>query len=138
MYTAVLLRVRGNLAVVDGKWQLRFVPRGERWQLAISRDVTDSYMMQVAAWMVWYVIRPQNSCEFTNFICPSQAPGVFLANTSNNSLILMSTCQVAYSVMLLPVTIARFIAFGGGKVPFWATILADFIFNLQGSLCLLN
>ncbi|KAI0938716.1 hypothetical protein AcW1_001624 [Taiwanofungus camphoratus] len=35
-------------------------------------------------------------------------------------------------MMLLPVTIARFIAFGGDPVPFWATIMADFIFNLQG------
>lgn len=33
---------------------------------------------------------------------------------------------------LLPVTISRFITFGGGVVPFWATVLSDFIFNLQG------
>jgi len=94
LYTAILLRVRGNLIVIDGKWCLRFVPRGERWQLAISRDVTDSSMMQVAARMVWH--------------------------------------PLAYSILLLPVTIARFTAFGGHNVPFWATIVSDFIFNLQG------
>ncbi|KAH9949711.1 hypothetical protein B0H21DRAFT_688018 [Amylocystis lapponica] len=94
LYTAILLRVRGNLVIIDGKWCLRFVPRGERWQLAISRDVTDSSMMQVAARMVWH--------------------------------------PVAYSVLLLPVTLARFIAFGGHEVPFWATVSTDFIFNLQG------
>jgi len=94
LYSAILLRVRGNLIVVGGKWCLRFVPRGERWQLAISRDTTDSSMMHVAARMVWH--------------------------------------PVAYSMLLLPVTIARFIVFGGHQVPFWATVLADFIFNLQG------
>lgn len=43
-----------------------------------------------------------------------------------------SPSQVAYTVCLLPVTIARFVSFGGHEVPFWATVLADFIFNLQG------
>ncbi|OSX63440.1 hypothetical protein POSPLADRAFT_1065702 [Postia placenta MAD-698-R-SB12] len=39
---------------------------------------------------------------------------------------------VAYTVCLLPVTLARFISFGGREVPFWATVSSDFIFNLQG------
>lgn len=39
---------------------------------------------------------------------------------------------VAYTVLLLPVTIARFVMFSGRDVPFGATIFADFIFNLQG------
>jgi len=39
---------------------------------------------------------------------------------------------VAYSIMLIPVSLARLISFGGHNVPFWATILADTIFNLQG------
>ncbi|KAL6305957.1 hypothetical protein BKA93DRAFT_189530 [Sparassis latifolia] len=94
LYTIVLLRVRGNLILVGGKWSLRFVPRGERWQLALRRDNTDSSMMQVAARMVWH--------------------------------------PVAYTVLILPVTVSRFVAFGGREVPFWATIVSDFIFNLQG------
>ncbi|KAH9949694.1 hypothetical protein B0H21DRAFT_875451 [Amylocystis lapponica] len=94
LYTAILLRVCGNLVVIDGKWCLRFVPRGEKWRLGISRDFTDSSMMRVAARMVWH--------------------------------------PVAYSVLLLPVTLARFIAFSGHEVPFWATVVTDFIFNLQG------
>lgn len=53
LYTVILLRVRGNLTKMDGKWCLRFVPRGERWLLGISRDFTDTAMMSVAARMVW-------------------------------------------------------------------------------------
>lgn len=94
LYTAIVLRVRGNLTAASGKWRLRFVPRGERWLLAVSRDFTDTCMMSVAARMVWH--------------------------------------PVAYTVCLLPVTLARFISFGGREVPFWATVSSDFIFNLQG------
>ena len=39
---------------------------------------------------------------------------------------------MAYTILLVPVTIARFVAFGGHDVPFRATIFADFVFNLQG------
>ena len=39
---------------------------------------------------------------------------------------------MAYTILLIPVTIARFVAFGGHDVPFRATIFADFVFNLQG------
>lgn len=53
LYTVIVLRVRGNLTKMDGKWCLRFVPRGERWLLAISRDFTDTAMMSVAARMIW-------------------------------------------------------------------------------------
>ncbi|KAI0360552.1 hypothetical protein OH77DRAFT_696759 [Trametes cingulata] len=94
LYTAVLLRVRGNLVKTSGRWSLRFVPHGERWVLAIRRDAIDGYMMHVAARMVWY--------------------------------------PVAYAILLLPVTIARFVAFSGHDVSFRATIFADFVFNLQG------
>ncbi|KAI0827070.1 hypothetical protein BC628DRAFT_1318954 [Trametes gibbosa] len=94
LYTAVLLRVRGNLVKTSGRWNLRFVPHGERWVLAIRRDAVDGYMMHIAARMVWY--------------------------------------PVAYTVLLIPVTIARFIMFSGRDVPFRATIFADFVFNLQG------
>ncbi|CDO73695.1 hypothetical protein BN946_scf185015.g23 [Trametes cinnabarina] len=94
LYTAVLLRVRGNLVRTSEKWHLRFVPHGERWKLAIRRDAIDGYMMRVAARIVWY--------------------------------------PVAYAIILLPVTITRFVAFSGHAVPFRATIFADFVFNLQG------
>ncbi|KAH9926570.1 uncharacterized protein BXZ73DRAFT_78673 [Epithele typhae] len=58
MYTAVLLRVRGNLIRDNkGKWHLRFVARGERWRLAIRRDSVDEAMMNVAARMIWYPVR---------------------------------------------------------------------------------
>ncbi|KAJ8488852.1 hypothetical protein ONZ51_g3327 [Trametes cubensis] len=94
LYTAVLLRVRGNLVRTSGRWHLRFVPHGERWVLAIRRDAVDGCMMHVAARIVWY--------------------------------------PLAYAVLLLPVTIARFVTFSGRDVPFRATIFADFVFNLQG------
>jgi len=94
LYTIILLRVRGNIIRVGGHYKLRFVPRGERWQLAIHRDFIDTSMLEVAARMVWY--------------------------------------PVAYGIMLLPVSLARLIEFGGRAVPFWAVMLADFIFNLQG------
>lgn len=56
LYTAVLLRVRGNLVRTSGKWTLRFVPHGERWRLAIRRDAVDNSMMQVATRMIWYPV----------------------------------------------------------------------------------
>ncbi|KAI8985029.1 hypothetical protein BD414DRAFT_418174 [Trametes punicea] len=94
LYTAVLLRVRGNLVRTSGRWHVRFVPHGERWVLAIRRDAVDSSMMGVASRIVWY--------------------------------------PVAYAILLLPVTITRFVAFSGHDVPFRATIFSDFVFNLQG------
>lgn len=42
--------------------------------------------------------------------------------------------QIAYSILVIPVSLARLIQFSGHEVPFWATILADTIFNLQGEL----
>ncbi|KAI0072102.1 hypothetical protein K474DRAFT_1668251 [Panus rudis PR-1116 ss-1] len=90
LYTAILLCVRGNVVKSGGRWRFRFVPHGESWQLAVSRDLIDSSVKRVVARVV------------------------------------------AYSILLLPVSLARLIEFGGHKVPFWATILADTIFNLQG------
>lgn len=94
LYTFILLRVRGNIIRNGGRYIIRFVPRGESWQLAIHRDLIDTSMLRVAARMVWY--------------------------------------PVAYGLLLLPVSLARLIEFSGHAVPFWATMLADFIFNLQG------
>ncbi|KAJ7430585.1 hypothetical protein B0H11DRAFT_2135038 [Mycena galericulata] len=54
LHVATLLRVRGNLLHVDGRWSLRFVPLGDSWQLALGRDYTDSSMVRLAQHMVWY------------------------------------------------------------------------------------
>ncbi|THU87007.1 hypothetical protein K435DRAFT_356926 [Dendrothele bispora CBS 962.96] len=94
LYTFVLLRVRGNLIRVEGKWNLRFVPNGENWQLSLGRDLIDSTMLKVAQRMVWY--------------------------------------PVAYSVILIPITITRLSEFSGDSVPFGAVIFADVVFNLTG------
>ena len=40
--------------------------------------------------------------------------------------------QIVYSMLLVPVAITRFFQFGGAEIPFWATILTDTLFNLQG------
>lgn len=53
LYSVVLLRVRGNLICNERKWSLRWVPRGQSWQLAIGRDLIDSSMLKVAQHMVW-------------------------------------------------------------------------------------
>ncbi|KAJ7145392.1 hypothetical protein C8R43DRAFT_1012615 [Mycena crocata] len=55
LHVATLLRVRGNLLRVDGRWRIRFVPLGESWQLALGRDFTDSTMLRLAQHMVWCV-----------------------------------------------------------------------------------
>ncbi|KAF7800361.1 hypothetical protein EIP86_011611 [Pleurotus ostreatoroseus] len=56
LYVGILLRVRGNLIHSKSGWHLRFVPRHERWQLAINRDWLDSSMLTVAARLLWYPI----------------------------------------------------------------------------------
>lgn len=56
LYVAILLRVRGNLVHGSDGWHLRFVPRSERWVLAIRRDWLDSTMMKIAALFVWYAL----------------------------------------------------------------------------------
>jgi len=94
LYVAVLLRVRGNLVIMDGHWQLRFVPRGESWRLQMRRDVIDTSMLRVAAHMIWY--------------------------------------PVAYSVILIPVSLTRLTEFAGHAVPFWAIVLSDVIYSMTG------
>ncbi|EIM82103.1 uncharacterized protein STEHIDRAFT_171683 [Stereum hirsutum FP-91666 SS1] len=39
---------------------------------------------------------------------------------------------VAYTILIVPITLARFISFAGSSVPPSITFLADFIFNLSG------
>jgi len=56
MHFATLLRVRGNLLRVNGRWRLRFVPLGDSWQLSLGRDFTDSTMLRLAQHMIWYPV----------------------------------------------------------------------------------
>lgn len=53
LYALVLLRVRGNLTTIGGRWRMRWIPRSQAWQLSIGRDMLDSAMLRVAANMVW-------------------------------------------------------------------------------------
>jgi hypothetical protein len=55
MHVVTLMRVRGNLLRVDGRWRLRFVPLGDSWQLSLGRDFTDSTMLRLAQHMIWCV-----------------------------------------------------------------------------------
>ncbi|KAJ7655328.1 hypothetical protein B0H17DRAFT_1163434 [Mycena rosella] len=90
LYTFVILRLRGNLVCQDGRWTLRFVPRGESWQLSLGRDLIDSAMLRAAQRMIFYTL------------------------------------------LLLPISLDRLSWFAGANVPFWATVVADMIFNLTG------
>ncbi|KAJ7039854.1 hypothetical protein C8F04DRAFT_281210 [Mycena alexandri] len=56
LHTATLLRVRGNLLRVEGRWRLRFLPLGDSWQLSLGRDFTDSAMLRLVQHMVWYPV----------------------------------------------------------------------------------
>ncbi|KAI0065276.1 hypothetical protein BV25DRAFT_1913882 [Artomyces pyxidatus] len=95
LYSVVLLRVRGNLVRgTTGKWALRWVQRGESWQLSIGRDYLDSSMIHVATIIVWY--------------------------------------PVAYTVLITPITAARFAGYAGLHVPQGFTFTADLIFGLGG------
>lgn len=63
LYTSVFLRMRGNLVHAKGKWSLRFLPRGESWQLSMSRDLIDSAMLQVRSSIITPVrFRSINLC----------------------------------------------------------------------------
>jgi hypothetical protein len=40
--------------------------------------------------------------------------------------------QLIYTTLIIPIAVARFVEFSGKLVPFWLTIAADFLFNLNG------
>jgi len=54
LYIAALLRIRGNL-VRDSTyvWRVRFLPKGEGWQLVIGKDTVDKNILRVAQRMIW-------------------------------------------------------------------------------------
>jgi len=56
LYVFVLLRVRGNLTLADGRWSLHWIPRSEAWKLSLGRDLLDTAMLRVSANMVWYPV----------------------------------------------------------------------------------
>jgi hypothetical protein len=63
LYMAVLLRVRGNLIQdFKGKWSLRWVPLGESWQLAFTRDYLDTCTVKMATIIVWYGFDTYTRC----------------------------------------------------------------------------
>jgi hypothetical protein len=45
---------------------------------------------------------------------------------------LIDIIQIAYSLILVPISLARLVEFAGGTVPDWAPIVTDVLFNLQG------
>jgi len=53
LHLVTYLRVRGNILRVDGKWLWR---SGASWKLGLGRDYTDSAMLHLAQYMVWYPI----------------------------------------------------------------------------------
>ncbi|KAJ7322876.1 hypothetical protein DFH08DRAFT_352618 [Mycena albidolilacea] len=56
LYTVTLLRARGNLLKVDGRWKLRVLPAGESWKLEFGRDFTDSASLGLVRRMIWYPV----------------------------------------------------------------------------------
>lgn len=107
------LRVRGNLVRTDGRWALRKLP-DEEWLRAIQRDVLDAALHKLASALIW--------CASLKLV--SDAGG--RTDTSNRF-------PVAYAVLLVPISLTRFIAWSGRPVPFWATTLTAVIFNLTGA-----
>jgi len=39
---------------------------------------------------------------------------------------------IVYTLIIIPITLARLSQFAGAHVPFWATVVTDMIFNLTG------
>jgi hypothetical protein len=48
--------------------------------------------------------------------------------------VLLFFLQVIYTVLIVPISIARFASYAGAQVPVAVTFLADFIFALGGRL----
>lgn len=56
LYIFILLRVRGNLILTEGKWRLRKVPVTESWKPCFTRDPTETKMLRMARMTVWFPI----------------------------------------------------------------------------------
>lgn len=94
LYLIIILRVRGNLVTINGKWRLQHMRAWDSWRLAIGRDLIDSAMLRFAQSMVWF--------------------------------------PISFTVLLLPVAIARISSFAGHRVPFAVIVFTDIVFNLTG------
>ncbi|KAI0280376.1 hypothetical protein BGY98DRAFT_914694, partial [Russula aff. rugulosa BPL654] len=100
LYVAVLLRVRGNLIQdTAGKWSLRWIARGESWQLG-SQEITSTRVL--SKW-----------------------------SRSSFGMRLIHH-RVLYTVLIVPISIARFAGYAGAHLPVAFTFLADLIFALGG------
>ncbi|KAJ4466285.1 hypothetical protein J3R30DRAFT_3351609 [Lentinula aciculospora] len=107
LFTFVLLRVRGNLLFIDGRWKFQHVPSCDSWQLAFSRDLIDTAMLRFAQSMVWFpiaytiVLLPSGIAGFSAVSGRPVSPGVeiFTGVTYNltgliNVLLLVTTRQL--------------------------------------------
>ncbi|KAJ3712752.1 hypothetical protein DFJ43DRAFT_1034499 [Lentinula guzmanii] len=114
LFTIVLLRVRGNLLIIDGRWKFQHVRSCDSWQLAFSRDLIDTAMLRFAQSMVWFpiaytiVLLPSGIAGFGAVSGRPVSPGVeiFTGVTYNltgliNVLLLLTTRQL-YPDMELP------------------------------------
>jgi hypothetical protein len=112
LYGAILLRIRGNLFRSSEGWRLRFVPKGESWKLAVTRDSVDQAVLKAAYALMWY--------------------GCLLFRGDLDGILRFLRYPVAYFFILLPISITRFIEFAGRDVPLWAQTVTAVIFNLTG------
>ncbi|KLO16083.1 hypothetical protein SCHPADRAFT_887993 [Schizopora paradoxa] len=112
LYALVLLRVRGNL-------------------IKVAEDDEDEKDRQVGrkqwAYGDWRIIWIPRSEAWQLSFGRDMIDSAMLRIAAN-----MVWYPVAYSVLLVPVALARFSTFTGHHVPFWATIFTDTIFNLTG------
>ncbi|KAJ7054401.1 hypothetical protein C8F01DRAFT_489397 [Mycena amicta] len=56
LYALTLMRVRGNLIKVNGRWTLRFLSKEDSWKLDLNRDYTDLAGMGLVKHMIWYPV----------------------------------------------------------------------------------
>jgi len=112
LYALVLLRVRGNLIQVaeDDEEEKGHQVGRKQWAFGQWRFI---WIPRSEAWQL----------SFGRDIIDS----AMLRIAAN-----MVWYPVAYSLILVPVALARFSTFTGHHVPFWATIFTDTIFNLTG------
>nr|GAT54826.1 predicted protein [Mycena chlorophos] len=56
LYFLTLLRVRGNLLKIDGRWTIRFLSKDDSWKLDLHRDYTDMAGIGLIKHMIWYPV----------------------------------------------------------------------------------
>ena len=131
LHSLVFLRLRGNLSG-EGWRSIRYrsIPRSERWALKLARDELDSRMYKVAAQLMWCVrsrVRPPADALTRPH---TQVPG---ASAPPSAAAALTAPQFVYTLLIIPIAVCRFVDFASQDVPFWLTIAADFVFNLNGA-----